>query len=90
MAGQDALIESLVERMMADEKQFSELYEEVLTEKTFDAIKSRISIVDKPIDEETFNSTMSAARYEASKARGEVTEGGDDAEVEEIEAEEMV
>jgi trigger factor len=92
--GTDALVESLVERALSDEKQMSELYEEVMTEKTFEAMKSRVTIVDKPIGEEEFNSIMAAAQYEAAKARGEIKEDGenvasDAVEIEEIEAEEV-
>lgn len=95
MAGNDELIQSLVERVTKDEKQMSELYEEVLTEKTFEAMKSRVNIVDKPIGEEEFNSIMAAAQYEAAKARGELKEGDgatdsvEEVEVEEVEAEEV-
>jgi trigger factor len=86
--GMEEMIESLVERVMGDEKQVSELYEEVMTEKTFEAMKSRVAIVDKPIGEEEFNSIMAAAQYEAAKARGEIKEDGENA-VEEIEAEQV-
>ena len=93
-AGTDDLVESLVERAFADEKQMSELYEEVLTEKTFEAMKARVMIVEKPIGEEEFNSIMAAAQYEAAKARGEIKEDEaidavETVEVEEIEAEEV-
>ena len=95
MAGNDELIESIVTRAMEDEKQMSELYEEVMAAKTFEAMKSRVAIVDKPIDEEAFNSIMAAAQYEAAKARGEVREDGEaltlgeEIPVEEVEAEEV-
>ena len=65
-----------------------------MTEKTFEAMKSRVIIVDKPIGEEEFNSIMAAAQYEAAKARGEIKEdeaadAAETVEVEEIEAEEV-
>ena len=90
----DGLIESLVERVMSDEKQVSELYEEVMTDKTFEAMKSRVSIVDKPIGEEEFNSIIAAAKYEAAKSRGEISEdasseASENVEIEEIAAEEV-
>lgn len=93
-AGTEGLIESLVERVMTDEKQMSELYEEVMTEKTFEAMKSRVNIVDRPIGEEEFNSIIAAAQYEAAKARGEINEesgveASENVEIEEIEAEEV-
>ena len=95
MAGNDELIESVVTNAMNDEKQMSELYEEVMTAKTFEAIKLRVTIVDKPIDEEAFNSIIAAIQYEAAKARGEVKEDGEaltlgeEIPVEEVEAEEV-
>ncbi len=93
-ASADELIESLVERAFQDEKQMSDLYEEVVTEKTFEAMKARVNIVDKPIAEEEFNSIMAAAQYEAAKARGEIQEDEafeaiETVEVEEVEAEEV-
>jgi trigger factor len=47
MAIDDAFVDSLIEKVFADEKQFSELYEDVMTEKTFDVMKSRATLVDK-------------------------------------------
>ncbi len=93
-AGTEDLVESLTERAMEDEKQRSELYEEVMTEKTFQAMLTRVNVVDKPIGEEEFNSIMAAAQYEAAKARGEIKEDGEnvvseDLAVEEVEAEEV-
>ncbi|MBL7814922.1 MAG: trigger factor [Saprospiraceae bacterium] len=90
----EQLIESLTARVLEDEKQVSELYEDVMTEKTFEAMKSRIHIVEKPIDEAEFSSIMAAAQYEAAKARGELqeeasSEASEDLEVEEIEVEEV-
>ena len=77
--GQD-FIDNLVERVMNDEKQYSELYEDVLTDKTFEAMKSRAHIVEKPISVAEFDSIIAAARFEAAKSQGEI---------EEIEAEEL-
>ena len=68
------MLDNLVERVMKDEKQFNELYEEVMTEKVFDAMKAQVTIVNKPISVDEFNSVLAAARFEAAKARGEVTE----------------
>ena len=82
---------SLVEKVFADEKQFSELYEDVITEKTFDAMKTRATLVDKPVSSDEFDSIMAAARAEAALMRGdmkeELPEG--ESEIEEIVAEEI-
>jgi trigger factor len=95
MADNDEMIENLVEKTMGDEKQASDLYEEVLTAQVYAAMKSRVKIVNKPIDEAEFSSIIAAAQYEAAKARGEIKEEDDatisseDIEVEEVEAEEI-
>jgi trigger factor len=91
MAIDDAFVESLVERVFDDEKQFSELYEDVMIEKTFDAMKSRATLVDKSVTSDEFDSIMASARAEAALARGdmkeELPEG--ESEIEEFVAEEV-
>jgi trigger factor len=91
MAIDDAFVESLVERVFDDEKQFSELYEDVMIEKTFDAMKSRATLVDKPVTSDEFDSIMATARAEAALMRGdmkeELPEGA--SEIEEVVAEEV-
>lgn len=92
MAIGDDFIDSLIEKVMQDEKQVSELYEDVMTDKTFDAMKSRATLVDKPVSSDEFDSIMAAARAEAAIARGDMKEElpvGDDAEIEEVVAEEV-
>jgi trigger factor len=91
MAVGEEFVESLVSRVMDDEKQFSELYEETMTDKTFEAMKLRSTILERPIGVEEFNSVMSTARYEAALARGEVQEAVPEEDgVELVEAEEVV
>lgn len=70
----DNFINSLVDKAMDDEKQFNDLYEDVMTEKVFNAMKASATVVDKPISVDEFNSVMAAARFEASKSRGEIDE----------------
>lgn len=84
-------IESLVEKVMQDEKQVSELYEDVMMEKTFEAMKMRATVVDKPVTSDELDSIMATARAEAAIARGEMKEELPmaDAEIEEMVAEEM-
>jgi trigger factor len=80
----DSFIDSLVDKVLKDEKQFGELYEEVLTEKLFSTIKSAIKIANKSISVDEFNSVLAAARFDAAKERGEIAE---EAPVEAVEAE---
>jgi trigger factor len=92
MAIGEDFIDDLVKRAFDDEKQFSELYEEVMTERTFDAMKQRATVVEKPVSSDEFDSIMATARAEAALRRGDMTEElpvGDDAEIEEVVAEEV-
>ena len=92
MAIDDNFVESLVQRAFEDEKQVSELYEDVMTDKTMEIMKVRANIVDKPVSSDEFDSIMAAARAEAAIARGDMKEelpSGASEEIEEIEAEEV-
>ena len=92
MAIDDNFVESLVQRAFEDDKQVSELYEDVMTEKTMDIMKVRANVVDKPLSSDEFDSIMAAARAEAAIARGDMKEelpSGASEEVEEVEAEEV-
>ena len=70
----DSFIGNLVDKAMEDEKQFNDLYEDVMTEKVFNAMKETATLVSKPISADEFNSVMATARFEASKSRGEISE----------------
>ena len=92
MATDDNFIESLVVRAFEDEKQVSEMYEDVMTEKTIEVMKTRANIVDTPVSSDEFDSIMAAARAEAAIARGDMREelpSDPTEEIEEVEAEEV-
>jgi trigger factor len=91
MAIDDAFIESLVEKVFDDEKQLSELYEDVMTEKTFEAMKLRATLVDKSVSSDEFDSIMATARAEAALRRGDMKEElpVGESEIEEVVAEEI-
>ncbi len=92
MAIDDAFVESLMEKVFDDEKQYSELYEDVMTEKTFDVMKTRATLVDKPVSSDEFDSIMATARAEAAIMRGDMKEEllpEGDSDIEEVVAEEM-
>lgn len=79
----DNFINSLTDRALSDEKQFNELHEEVLTEKLFNLVKSKVILNEKPVSAAEFASITATATYEAAKLRGEIQE---EAQVEEVEA----
>ena len=81
-----------MEKVFDDEKQYSELYEDVMTEKTFDVMKTRATLVDKPVSSDEFDSIMATARAEAAIMRGDMKEEllpEGDSDIEEVVAEEM-
>jgi hypothetical protein len=63
----------------------------VMTEKTFDAMKQKATLVDKPVSSDEFDSIMATARAEAALMRGDMKEElpSGDSEIEEIVAEEV-
>ena len=66
--GQD-FINTLVDKAMADEKQANELYEEVMTDKVFIAIKDRITLVNKSVTAEELAEILAKAKAEMEKMR---------------------
>ncbi len=71
----DTMVQSLVDRVYDNEKQWEELYEDVLTERIFDAMKSRIALADKSVSNTEFQDIMVKAKAEAAIKRGEVAQG---------------
>jgi trigger factor len=70
----DAMVQSLVDRVYDNEKQWEELYEDVLTERIFDAMKSRVALAEKPVSNTEFQDIMVKAKAEAAIKRGEVAQ----------------
>jgi trigger factor len=79
MAVGEDFINSLVEKVMQDEKQLNNLYEDVLTSRVFDAMKNRITIIDKPVTAEELATILAVAKAEIERQRG----GNVEAEIEE-------
>ena len=70
----EEFINSLVDKVMNDEKQFNNLYEDVLTNKVFDEMKNRITLVEKPVSAEELATILAAAQAEVARQRGEKVE----------------
>jgi trigger factor len=68
------MVTTLVDRVYDNEKQWNELYEDVMTERVFDAMKSRITMINKPVSNTEFQEILTQARIEAAKKRGELTQ----------------
>jgi trigger factor len=79
MAVGEDFINSLVEKVMNDEKQLNNLYEDVLTQKVFEEIKNRVTIIEKPVSAEELSTILATAQAEIARQRGQKEE----AEIEE-------
>lgn len=66
--GNEELINATVDRLMQDQKQVNDIYEEVLVDRLSDAITGVVTIVPKPVDREDFMNILDEAR---AKARAE-------------------
>lgn len=75
MAGMEQIVESTAMRILQDEKQVEQLYEEVLTDRVFGALIEKVSIAEKPVDLKTFEAEVEKARASnASSAAAEEEE----------------
>jgi trigger factor len=70
----EQLERSLTDRVLSDEKQKEELFEEVLMEHVFFNMKKVAKINAVPVSVAEFETISANARLEAAKARGEVVE----------------
>lgn len=60
----ETMVESMAERMLNDEKQVNEIYEEVASNKFFDAVVEKVEVADKPIALEEFQEVIAAIEAE--------------------------
>lgn len=54
----DSMVESMAERMLQDEKQVNEIYEEVSSNKFFEAVVEKVAVTDKSISIEDFQAVI--------------------------------
>lgn len=63
----DSFVDQMAMRLMQDQKQVEQLYEELITDKLFDALVEKVTITDKPIELEEF---LEIAKEAQEKAQG--------------------
>jgi len=73
MPGMEQIVDSTAMRMMEDEKQREQVYNEVLTDKLFKALADEVEVKEKPVSRETFEEEVQKARA-ASAANATVEE----------------
>lgn len=54
----ESMVESMAERMLQDEKQVNEIYEEVSSNKFFEAVVEKVAVTDKSISIEDFQAVI--------------------------------
>lgn len=62
----ESMVDSMADRMLQDEKQVNEIYEEVSSNKFFDAVVEKVEVKDKAISVEDFQAVI--AEIEAERA----------------------
>lgn len=67
--GNDELINATAQRLLEDEKQFNEMYEDLLVDRLHEEIEKVVTVNPKPIDREAFNKVLEEAREAARAAQ---------------------
>ncbi len=62
--GDELVILNTANRLMQDEKQVDQLYQELMSDKLFEAVREVVTIKDKKIDSEDFDEVIKKAREE--------------------------
>ena len=70
----DDFVNDLFAKVESDDKQYNELLEEALTQKTFVALKYRVSLEPKAITAEELESKFATARYNSAIENGDIVE----------------
>ncbi|MDX1942432.1 MAG: trigger factor [Saprospiraceae bacterium] len=63
--GMPDLVDAAVDRLMKDQKQINEVYEDLLVDKLHEAITGIVTLVPKPIEREAFMGVLEEARAKA-------------------------
>ena len=63
------MINATAQRLLEDEKQFNEMYEDLLVDRLQEEIEKAVTINPKPIDREAFNKVLEEAREAARAAQ---------------------
>ena len=67
--GNEEMINATAQRLLEDEKQFNEMYEDLLVDRLQEEIEKAVTINPKPIDREAFNKVLEEAREAARAAQ---------------------
>jgi trigger factor len=62
MPGMEQIIDSTAQRILQDQKQVEQLYEEVLTDRTFEVLIEKVNVAEKPVSLDEFEESVEAAQ----------------------------
>ncbi len=69
------MFKGLTDKVMADEKQREELFQDVMVEKVFEAVRERVTIADKEVTSAELDTIIANIRLENAQKSGQVAEG---------------
>ncbi len=78
--GNEELVNATVDRLMQDQKQVNDIYEEVLVDRLSDAITGVVTVVSKPVDREAFMNVLDEARARAKAEQESAVMASDEEE----------
>jgi trigger factor len=70
----EGMFRGLTDKVMADEKQREELFQDVMVEKVFEAVRERVTLKDKHVTSAELDTIIANIRLENAKKSGEVVE----------------
>ena len=85
--GDELVILNTANRLMQDRQQVDNMYQELMTDKLFEAIKEASKIEDQKINAEAFDEVIKEAREKVEAAEEQLEHGSEEAAVEESEEE---
>ena len=88
--GDELIILNTANRLMEDEKQVDQMYQELISEKLFKAVRDVVTVSDKTVEAKEFDDLVQAARDAMEKGAAPAVDSGDSAEATEEEVTEDV
>lgn len=74
MPGMEQIVDSTAQRILQDQKQVEQLYEEVLTDRTFEVLIEKVNVEEKSVSLEEFEEAVKAAQAANAPAAAEEEE----------------
>ena len=83
--GDELVILNTANRLMEDQKQADQMYQELITEKLFGALSQKVTVAEETVSKDTFNERVQKIQEEDKAAQANVAAAQEEEAVEEIE-----